>query len=331
MSEQLPAEPGSAIRQGVVQADAAWRALLEAARRTRDEDGFAPGPDAAEPAANSVRDPHIDAGGGLLVRDSGGRWARGASVPAEAAALLDLYLPVCNARPESPLTVGHLGQSLDGYIATDSGDSNFVTGPANIVHLHRMRALCDAIVVGAGTIASDDPRLTTRLVEGANPVRVVLDPSRRLDARYGVFSDGQAETILICDEQGAANGAESLGHAEVIGVPVDAGRLDLEALLARLAERGLAAVFVEGGGRTVSRFLEAGLLDRLQIAIAPLVTGAGTPGLRLPGCDEMAECLRPAHRVFSMGDDVLFDCDLGAGASPPRGATQQQEQLSRIV
>jgi len=331
LSEQSPDEPGSAIRQGVVQADAVWRALLEAARRTREENSFAPGADAAERAANSVREPYIDADGGLLVRDSGGRWAHGAAVPAEAAALLDLYLPLCNARPQSPLTVGHLGQSLDGYIATDSGDSDFVTGPANIVHLHRMRALCDAIVVGAGTIASDDPRLTTRLVEGTNPVRVVLDPSRRLDARYGVFSDGQAETILICDEQRTADGTESPGHAEVVGVPVDAGRLDLEALLARLAERGLAAVFVEGGGRTVSRFLEAGLLDRLQIAIAPLVTGAGTPGLRLPGCDDMAECLRPAHRVFSMGDDVLFDCDLRAGGSPPRGDTQEQKPLRRIV
>ena len=331
MSEQSPAKPASANRQRVAQADAVWRALLEAARRTREEVDFVSGSPAAEPAANPVREPHIDADGRLLVRDSGGRWAHGAAVPAEAAALLDLYLPLCNARPQSPLTVGHLGQSLDGYIATDSGDSDFVTGPANIVHLHRMRALCDAIVVGAGTIVSDDPQLTTRLVEGTNPVRVVLDPSRRLDARYGVFSDGQAETMLICDEHRAADGAESFGLAEVVGVPADAGRLDLEALLARLAERGLAAVFVEGGGRTVSRFLEAGLLDRLQIAIAPLVTGAGTPGLRLPGCDEMAECLRPAHRVFSMGDDVLFDCDLRAGDSPRRSDTKEQKLLRRIV
>lgn len=331
MSKQSPAEPGNATRQGVVQADAVWRALLEAARQTRGEDGPAPRATPEKRAATADRGPLDDADEGLLVRDSGGRWERGPEVPAETAALLDLYLPVCNAREGSPLTVGHLGQSLDGYIATDSGDSTYVTGPANILHLHRMRALSDAIVVGAGTIACDDPQLTTRLAEGPNPLRVVLDPSRRLHSRHGVFSDGAAETIVVCDERRTARGKESHGLAEVVGVPADDGRLDLEAALARLAERGLAAVFVEGGGATVSRFLEAGLLDRLQIAIAPLVTGSGTAGLRVPGRDRIAECLRPPHRVFSMGEDVLFDCDLHAGGSPVRGDGREQTRLRRII
>ena len=278
-----------------------------------------------------VRESFDDRGEASLVIDSGGRWARGPSVPAEAAALLDLYLPLCNVRADAPLSVGHLGQSLDGYIATDSGDSNYVTGPANILHLHRMRALSDAIVVGAGTIACDDPQLTTRLAEGPNPVRVVLDPSRRLHSRHGVFSDGAAETIVVCDERRITRGKESHGLAEVVGVPADDGRLDLEAVLTRLAERGLVAVFVEGGGATVSRFLEAGLLDRLQVAIAPLVTGAGTAGLRVPGRDRIAECLRPPHRVFSMGDDVLFDCDLRAGGSSPSSDARERMALRRII
>ena len=132
-------------------------------------------------------------------------------------------------------------------------------------------------MVGAGTISRDDPQLTTRLAEGPNPVRVVLDPSRRLAAGHRVFADGQAETLLICDERHAQAGSESIGLARVVGVPADAGRLDLEALLANLAARGVERVFVEGGGATVSGFLEADLLDRLQIAIAPLVTG-GTRG-----------------------------------------------------
>ena len=70
-------------------------------------------------------------------------------------AFFDLYLPLVNASPARPITVGHLGQSLDGFIATPSGDSQFVTGEENLVHLHRMRALCDAVVVGAGTVAAD--------------------------------------------------------------------------------------------------------------------------------------------------------------------------------
>jgi diaminohydroxyphosphoribosylaminopyrimidine deaminase/5-amino-6-(5-phosphoribosylamino)uracil reductase len=86
-------------------------------------------------------------------------------------------------------------------------------------------------------------------------------------------------------------------------------------------------VFVEGGGETVSRFLEAGLLDRLHLAIAPLVTGAGRPGLSLPARDRIAECLRPMHRVFTMGDDVLFDCDLRAAAPAPT----QSGTLARVL
>ena len=81
-------------------------------------------------------------------------------------ALIDLYLPICNATAARPITVGHLGQSLDGFIATHAGESRFVTGQENILHLHRLRALCDAVVVGAGTVAADDPQLTTRLVAG---------------------------------------------------------------------------------------------------------------------------------------------------------------------
>lgn len=340
MSRQSRPEPGNAPASGAVRSDPAWRALLDAARRTlaegRLDRGGASAADraaavdatSAQPASH--RPAPTDTARGLLAR-ADGVWTRGASVPAETAAMLDIYLPICNARADSTVTIGHLGQSLDGYIATESGDSNFVTGPANLLHLHRMRALSDAIVVGAGTIACDDPQLTTRRVEGPNPVRVVLDPSRRLDARYRVFTDGQAETLVICDERHASNATESLGLARVVGVPADAGRLDLVALLAFLAERRLVAVFVEGGGATVSRFLEAGLLDRLQIAIAPLVTGRGRPGVRLPGRNAIAECLRPAHRVFAMGDDVLFDCDLRAGAAPARGHGANQMVLRRVI
>ncbi len=95
-------------------------------------------------------------------------------------AMLDLYLPIAGATASRPMTVGHLGQSLDGFIATHSGESQYVTGEENILHLHRMRALSDAVVVGAGTVAADDPQLTTRKVSGPSPLRVVLDPSRRL-------------------------------------------------------------------------------------------------------------------------------------------------------
>ena len=241
-----------------------------------------------------------------------------ADAPPSVRPLLELYAPLCSARTGRPFTLAHLGQSLDGYIATASGDSYYVTGPDNVRHLHRLRALAAAIVVGAGTVARDDPQLTVRHVEGKNPVRVVLDPSARLDARRRVFADGAAPTLVV---HAAGSVAPAPGKAEVLHVPIEHGRLKLDVLLARLHERGLFSVYVEGGGETVSRFLEAGLLDRLHVAIAPLVTGSGQPGLTLPARERIADCLRPAHRVFTMGGDVLFDCDLRAAATPAPSGT----------
>lgn len=258
-------------------------------------------------------------------------WVPARNVPPAAHALLDLYLPVCGAAVDATVTVGHLGQSLDGHIATGSGDSYYVTGAANVLHLHRMRALCDAVLVGAETVAVDDPQLTARRAAGDQPARIVLDPRRRLSAGYRVLSDGQAATLLICDEATVTRGAERIGNAEVLGIPCRAGRLDLEALLGRLHARGLYSVFVEGGGKTVSRFLEAGLLDRLHIAIAPLVTGAGRRGLDLPERFQIRDCLRPAHRIFRMGGDVLFDCDLRSAPVSLSVEDPSAAPLSRVL
>jgi riboflavin-specific deaminase-like protein len=246
------------------------------------------------------------------------------------APMLDLYLPVLNASPERPITVGHLGQSLDGFIATPSGDSQFVTGEENLVHLHRMRALCDAVVVGAGTVAADNPQLTTRLVEGRSPLRVVFDPARRVDPGARLFSDGAAPTLYACARSKVAPGETHVGDAEIVGLDGDRDGA-MKQLLAALRARGCFRIFVEGGGVTVSAFLEAGLLDRLQIAIAPLLIGDGRPAIRLAPQASLSDCRRPSYRVFRMGSDVLFDCDLhGAGpdaapdpAPPPTPAVQR--------
>jgi diaminohydroxyphosphoribosylaminopyrimidine deaminase / 5-amino-6-(5-phosphoribosylamino)uracil reductase len=232
--------------------------------------------------------------------------------------LLGLYLPICSATVSRPITVGHLGQSLDGFIATHSGDSQFVTGEDNLVHMHRLRALCDAIVVGAGTVAADDPQLTTRRVTGSSPVRAIVDPQRRLTLSARVFVDEAAPTLYFCGRSRIAAGETHVGAATLVGVDeTDNGGANMAQVLAHLRKRGCARVFVEGGGVTVSAFLEANLLDRLQITVAPVFIGDGRPAIRLSPPNRLRDCLRPPCRVFRMGDDVLFDCDLsGAGLRP---------------
>src|SRR5262249_33234305 len=142
-------------------------------------------------------------------------------------ASIDLYLPVCSATNAKPMTIGHLGQSLDGFIATHAGESRWVTGHENLIHMHRLRALCDVVIVGAGTVAADDPQLTTRLVPGPNPLRVVLDPGRRLPEHHLVFSDNSAETLYICARSLVPPGATRFGHARIVGIEGSADAVDL--------------------------------------------------------------------------------------------------------
>jgi len=246
-------------------------------------------------------------------------------------ALIDLYLPICSATDTAPITVGHLGQSLDGFIATHSGESQYVTGEENILHLHRMRALCDAVVVGAGTIAADDPQLTTRHVPGSSPLRVVLDPTRRLAEHYKVFTDDSAVTLYVCAKQLARDGETHVGHAEILGLDEGPDGVDVGQVLSELRRRGCHRIFVEGGGVTVSMFLEANLLDRLQIAIAPLLIGDGRPAIRLPPRTALSDCHRPRYRVFRMGTDVLFDCEIGPDGNMASNQPDPQPPITRVI
>ncbi len=267
----------------------------------------------------------------VLQWDPAAGWQSALTADDPRGDLLGLYLPISSATLARPITIGHLGQSLDGFIATQSGDACSVTGPENILHLHRLRALCDAVVVGAGTVAADNPRLTTRLVAGSNPLRVILDPVCRLPAAHTVFNDGEAPTLRVCAAGTPAVAQARARGEEVLEVAACDGALDLADLLRQLRALGCSRIFVEGGGVTVSSFLQADLLDRLHIAIAPLLIGEGRPAIRMPPRLRLQDCLRPRHRVYRAGADILFDCDLraattgsaGAHGSFPAGALQR--------
>lgn len=225
----------------------------------------------------------------------------------DAGAESPLYGPLLAPTADGCFVLGRIAQSLDGRIATANGASRWISGPADIVHTHRLRALFDAIVVGAGTVRADDPQLTTREVVGPSPVRVIVDTNRRLHAEYKVFRDGP-ETLLLT----APDSAPGIRHgqAEILRLPRHGEGLDVVVLLEMLAARGLRRVFVEGGGITVSRFLAAGMLDRLHVTVAPLLLGSGVPAFTLPEVAAPADGLRLDWTVHAMDPDVLLDIPL---------------------
>lgn len=249
----------------------------------------------------------VRAGDASLEVAPGGAWSAAPIPDDEAAMLFDLYLPLC-ATVSGSLVVAQMGQSLDGYVATADGDAFYVTGEADRAHLHCLRALVDAVIVGAGTVTADDPRLTVRAVEGAQPVRVVLARNGALDPAAQVLADGTGPTLVAHAEQARPVDCDGLALA------TDAeGFFDPHTLIEALAARGLRRVLVEGGGRTVSRFLHAGALDRVHVTVAPLLIGSGRRGIDLPPAASIGAALRPPARRFVLGEDVLFDLDLRCG------------------
>lgn len=246
--------------------------------------------------------------------DGGRRWNR----PADRAAteLAELYHPLCLAGPDYALA--QMGQTADGFIAPFGGERVFVTGETDRTHLHRLRALVDAVLVGAGTAVADDPRLTVRACGGANPVRVVLDPRGRVPADRHVFTDGAAPTLLILGADTRSPGPLGASVTEVLRLPIGDGTgITAARLLATLRERGLGRVLVEGGGVTVSRFLRERALHRLYLTVSRTRLGGGVPGLRgeLPGLP--GDSAVPIRR-FPLGEDMLLEHDLaGIVATPP--------------
>ena len=264
-------------------------------------------------ASRSMRDESTEEWRALLAaRLRGGV----ASLPADS-----LFGPLVRAPRGRSYVMAQLGQSLDGRIANGSGESRYINCPHGITHLHRLRALVDAVLIGAGTASTDDPRLDVRHVEGDNPARVVLDPRGRVPATLRVFRNDGARRIVMVGEEATV---DLPAGVEVLRLRRDDNGFAPRDVVAALRAAGLERLLVEGGSRTVSRFLDAGALDRLHLMVAPIVLGDGPAGISLETPRALCDCVRPPTRVYRLGGDVLFDCDLA-----PRAFPDQMESSDR--
>jgi diaminohydroxyphosphoribosylaminopyrimidine deaminase/5-amino-6-(5-phosphoribosylamino)uracil reductase len=225
----------------------------------------------------------------------------------------DVFGPLLQGQVDDLVVVAQMGQSIDGRIATESGHSKYINGAAGLDHLHRLRAVVDAVVVGVGTAVADDPQLTVRRVAGPNPARIVIDPRGRLSASARMLADDGVRRIVVV----GSHAQPTLPHGiEVLRLDLTTGRAPPHEILAALAAAGLRRILIEGGAQTVSGFLAAGCLDRLHIVVAPMLLGAGQPSIALPPVKLASDALRPPVRAHLLSDEVLFDIDLSAHRVP---------------
>ena len=203
-------------------------------------------------------------------------------------------------------------QTLDGRIATSTGDARWISGEEERRTSHALRAACDAVLVGVETVLRDDPQLTVRMVPGASPIRVVLDSRLRTPDDARILANDAATTIVTTDASPASRRAELRRRGvSVVVVPAAPNGIDLEATLRELLDDGIRSVLVEGGARVITSFLSLGLADRLVVGIAPKVLGSGTEGVNDLGITEAASSIRIEHRaVHVVGDDVLIAGDV---------------------
>jgi GTP cyclohydrolase II len=235
---------------------------------------------------------------------------------------LDATTLLGDVRPgaDRPYVVLKYAQTLDGRIATGSGDAKWISGPGERRISHALRAACDAVAVGAGTVLADNPLLTVRMVPGASPIRVILDSTLRLPADAHVFGSDAGTIVLTTGRSDPARRADLQEQGVTVAVVREApDGIDLPDGLARLRRLGIRSLLVEGGARVITSMLRGRLADRVVVAVAPLLLGKGTEAVGDLGTSLVADGLQLANpTVHQAGPDVLIAGDLNAARRSDR-------------
>jgi diaminohydroxyphosphoribosylaminopyrimidine deaminase/5-amino-6-(5-phosphoribosylamino)uracil reductase len=203
-------------------------------------------------------------------------------------------------------------QTLDGRIATKSGDSQWISSEASRRYVHHLRGINDGIMVGAGTVAADNPQLTVRHVKGKNPFRIIVDSKLRIPIKSSVLTDINSHLTIIATTSSAPTvkitAIKKLGVEVWVARKERDGRVSLRDLLKKLGKREIVSVLVEGGSEVITSLLKANLVDKMIIPIAPKIIGKGLEAIGDLKINKINKAIRfSSFKTMKKGDDIIFE------------------------
>ena len=197
--------------------------------------------------------------------------------------------------------IGQIGQSLDGKIALNNGNSHYINEKESITYLHCLRSISDGVLVGVNTIIKDDPFLTTRKIKGLNPIRLIIDPSLKLTNKYKVFKDGMPNIIFTHSKLN-----KKFNNTQIYQLPE---RNFTNLIYQNINRLGYKLVLVEGGSKTISKFLENKLLDIMQFIIAPTIIGSGINSINIEPITNLKNVIRTKNNIFKFGKEIIVSLE----------------------
>ena len=216
--------------------------------------------------------------------------------------ILNILLPIL--RKNKKLVIAQIGQSIDGRIALNNGNSHYINNPKSIIYLHCLRSISDAIIVGSNTIKKDDPLLTTRKIKGTNPKRIIIDGSFSLNNKYKIFNDGNENIIFT-----KSNKNIRLNNSTIIRLKEKNFTKNFITQIKKLKYNN---ILVEGGSKTISELINNKYIDILQFMIAPILIGSGINSLNLKEISNLNKAMRPKHNFNQLENEIIVNLFLNS-------------------
>lgn len=216
--------------------------------------------------------------------------------------ILNILLPIL--RKNKKLVIAQIGQSIDGRIALNNGNSHYINNPKSIIYLHCLRSISDAIIVGSNTIKKDDPLLTTRKIKGTNPKRIIIDGSLSLNNKYKIFNDGNENIIFT-----KSNKNIRLNNSTIIRLKEKNFTKNFITQIKKLKYNN---ILVEGGSKTISELINNKYIDILQFMIAPILIGSGINSLNLKEISNLNKAIRPRHNFNELENEIIVNLFLNS-------------------